>query len=442
MLKRFSLIKQLLIVFGILAILDVALLMPLVDYNMNAIIDKQMYNKLEEVQNSYAYFHSAPPGRMVAHSFSFIYNATTGAYDFDNNDNNSNLPDNIRMMLSALSSGALQSIVNDPHHRVIKDKRTYGQQTYYYRVSKNKNMNTYIVSLLSSDYSDDLVTSMQARIIYLQYGFLALSALVLILWVLSLINPLRKIKAYVDNIKNHTESTLNVKRKDEIGIVADAIVDMKEDIERQEKAKEEMIHNISHDLKTPIALIKTYSESVKDDIYPYGTKEASMDIILENADRLEHKVKTLLYLNRLDYIGSEEKALVPFDMKELIEHIVTQMNAMNDLQIETALDHVSFLGNSDHWRIAIENIIENAFRYAKSVIKITLHKDYLEIYNDGDPIEEDRLEDLFSPYVKGVKGQFGLGLSIVSKTAEMYGYKVTAVNREVGVSFIFTKQDH
>ena len=79
-------------------------------------------------------------------------------------------------------------------------------------VSKNKNSNTYIVSLLSSDYSDDLVTSMQARIIYLQYGFLALSALVLILWVLSLINPLRKIKAYVDNIKNHTEGTLNVKR--------------------------------------------------------------------------------------------------------------------------------------------------------------------------------------------------------------------------------------
>ena len=55
MLKRFSLIKQLLIVFGILAILDVALLMPLVDYNMNAIIDKQMFNKLEEVQNSYKY---------------------------------------------------------------------------------------------------------------------------------------------------------------------------------------------------------------------------------------------------------------------------------------------------------------------------------------------------------------------------------------------------
>lgn len=40
-----------------------------------------------------------------------------------------------------------------------------------------------------------------------------------------------------------------------------------------------MIHNISHDLKTPIALIKTYGQSVKDDIYPYGDKDSSMDII-------------------------------------------------------------------------------------------------------------------------------------------------------------------
>ena len=55
---------------------------------------------------------------------------------------------------------------------------------------------------------------------------------------------------------------------------ADALVTMKDELTRQEKAKEEMIHNISHDLKTPIATIKSYSESIKDGIYPYGTLEA------------------------------------------------------------------------------------------------------------------------------------------------------------------------
>ena len=89
----------------------------------------------------------------------------------------------------------------------------------------------------------------------------------------------------------------------------------------QESIKEEMIHNISHDLKTPIALIKTYSESVKDDIYPYGDKNSSMDIIIENANRLDHKVKSFLYLNRLDYLQGENKETEPFEIKETIEKV-------------------------------------------------------------------------------------------------------------------------
>ena len=63
-----------------------------------------------------------------------------------------------------------------------------------------------------------------------------------------------------------------------------------------------------------------------------------------------------------------------------------------------------------------------------------------QYYNDGDQIDEDTLPFLFDPYVKGVKGQFGLGLSIVSKIASLYDYQVQAKNNEVGVSFIFTKK--
>ena len=189
-------------------------------------------------------------------------------------------------------------------------------------------------------------------------------------------------------------------------------------------------------------MIKSYSQSVKDDIYPYGDKNSSMDVILENADRLEHKVKTLLYLNRLNYIGSEELELKSFHMKDLIEHIVAQMNNLNSLNIQTALEDALFVGDQEHWRIAIENIIDNASRYAKKYIRITLKNNELIIYNDGEPIEEDKIEDLFKPYVKGIKGQFGLGLSIAAKTADMYGYTIKAKNEKTGVSFIFKKYNH
>ena len=212
------------------------------------------------------------------------------------------------------------------------------------------------------------------------------------------------------------------------------------DIEKKNNSLQKTIVNISHDLKTPIALIQTYAQSIKDDVYPYGDKDSSIDVILENADRLEHKVKSFLYLNRLDYLQGEDNQLETFAIKELIEKIVLQMDLLKpEIRLETELEDVTFVGDEEHWRVAIENIIENASRYAKTLIKITLKEDYLEIYNDGEAIDEATLPYLFDPYVKGVKGQFGLGLSIVSKIASMFGYNVSAVNQEVGVCFIFQK---
>ena len=97
---------------------------------------------------------------------------------------------------------------------------------------------------------------------------------------------------------------------------------MKDELTRQEKAKEEMIHNISHDLKTPIATIKSYSESIKDGIYPYGTLEGSVDVILDNAQRLEDKVHNLLYLNRVEYLVTSDSEGVVTNMKEVVEEVV------------------------------------------------------------------------------------------------------------------------
>ncbi|MFQ9072887.1 MAG: histidine kinase dimerization/phospho-acceptor domain-containing protein, partial [Faecalibacillus faecis] len=135
-----------------------------------------------------------------------------------------------------------------------------------------------------------------------------------------MIKPLKQIRKYIEDIRNDEESELKINCKDEIGIVSDELIAMKEEINRQNEIKEEMIHNISHDLKTPIALIKSYSQSVKDDIYPYGDKNSSMDVIIENADRLDNKVRSLLYLNRLDFL-SNESTNNNVNMEELIEHI-------------------------------------------------------------------------------------------------------------------------
>ena len=83
-----------------------------------------------------------------------------------------------------------------------------------------------------------------------------------------------------------------------------------------------MIQNISHDLKTPIATIKSYGESIKDGIYPYETLEKSVDVIIEHADRLEKKVYSLIMLNKLGYLTDDGMAGDTLDMSAVINKAI------------------------------------------------------------------------------------------------------------------------
>lgn len=436
--KKFSLVQQLIFVLSIIALLMVLVLMPLVDYNLTSIIDNEMYEKLANeqdiVMNNSVSIHDLNK-RKSKLTYHLIYDVSSKTFTSSN----------IMGQYSAVTfyyslfGDDLEKLDRKPQQVSIQNKRDLNDETWYYMITR-LTQDEYLVSIQNSDYSNELINQLHNQIIYIQYGFFLLFAGVMILWVFSLISPLKKIKNYIDTIKERQESELHIDREDEIGIVSQALVDMKENLDKQEKIKEEMIHNISHDLKTPIALIQTYGQSVKDDVYPYGDKDSSMDVIIENANRLEHKVKSFLYLNRLDYLQGEENLEQSIPMKELIMKIVEQMDVFKpEIQLNTDLEDTVFMGNEEHWRVAIENIIDNASRYTTSMICITLKENYLEIYNDGEHIDEDKIPYLFDPYVKGVKGQFGLGLSIVSKIVKMYGYQVNVYNRDVGVSFVFEK---
>lgn len=439
MFKRFtrlSLIKQCLIIIVIISVLFAAILVPLIDYNLNSIVDEQMYDTLYESQIniSSSTSYADKKVRAVKH---LLYNVSENEIKCLSMEYDKDTPS---YLYNYVFGTDLKSIINSEDSS-LKNKKEVSDKSYYYLISK-LNDDYYIISLTTSDYSSDLISSLRNQIVYIQYIFVIAIALIIMLWVISLINPLKKIKNYIDSIKNNQDYSLNINRQDEIGQISLALKEMKKELDLQESIKEEMIHNISHDLKTPIALIKTYSESVKDDIYPYGDKNSSMDIIIENADRLDHKVKSFLYLNRLDYLQGENKEVKPFEIKETIEKVAKQLSLVHpNLNIELDLENICFVGEEEHWRVAIENIVENASRYANTVIKITLNKEGLEVFNDGEHIDEEKMEYLFKPYVKGVKGQFGLGLSIVEKTANMYGYDVKAYNLDNGVSFKFTKKN-
>ena len=310
-------------------------------------------------------------------------------------------------------------------------------ETLYYFYFQKFDKNMMIVTIADTGFSQLMRKSLLSGVVDILLIVMLLIFFILLFWVGSIIYPINQIKAYIDKIRKGQPAFMLVNRDDEIGLLANSVVAMQRELETQEKVKMEMLHNISHDFKTPIATIKSYAESIKDGVYPYDTLEKSVDVIYDNANRLEKKVQSLLLLNRFSYILDESSDIHEISMQDIINKTILGVKVIRpDMNIEVDLKEVFFMGNQESWRVVVENIFDNALRYAKSKITIILNEeDGLLIENDGPLLEESKINSFFKPYEKGETGQFGLGLSIVKRVCNVYGYEVTAFNQNDLVVF-------
>jgi two-component system sensor histidine kinase CssS len=313
---------------------------------------------------------------------------------------------------------------------------------YYYRTQRIDN-NRVVISLINESYAVNIENQLLRGIANTCAIVVSIAFVLILLWALSIIAPLQQIRVYIDKVRKGEEAQLHIDRGDEIGEMANEIVSLREKLKHQEDTKEEMIHNISHDLKTPIATIKSYAQSIKDGIYPYDTLEKSVDVIIDNADRLEKKVYSLLFLNRLDYMMDQARETdKTTDMAATIDTVVRSLKAIRpQIELVRDLQPAVFRGDEESWRIVVENLLENALRYAEKQIVITLREGELSVWNDGPALSQERMERLFKPFEKGTKGKFGLGLSICYKVCQAYGYNIDAENLEKGVIFRITVKE-
>ncbi|HZJ86584.1 MAG TPA: HAMP domain-containing sensor histidine kinase, partial [Erysipelothrix sp.] len=268
-------------------------------------------------------------------------------------------------------------------------------------VSINKiNDNSTIVSIMPIEYHNEYKTSLLNTFVYIIIMVIGAVFLLLLYWVGNIIHPLNQIKEYIQKRKNNEEATLNIDRQDEIGELAQALIDMQEELAFQERQKEEMLQNVSHDLKTPVATIKSYSEAIKDGIYPYETLEKSVDVIIEHAERLEKKIYSLLMLNRIDYMTHEElHTLEKIHLKPVLEDVLLSIKQIRpEIDIIPSVHSDLFYGEEEPWRVVIENLLDNAIRYAKTKVEIVLDDHYLSVYNDGEKVSEKRLNTFFKAY--------------------------------------------
>lgn len=349
------------------------------------------------------------------------------------------LKDEIRQK-TALNSSGTQDHTTTMYQR--GEEGTMAPTTYLYAITKLRD-GRFLISIMTENYRGQFRTSLVRSVVAVNIIFVSILFVLLIVWVGSMLIPLSQITAYIQKLKNdEKDAVLNVKRNDEIGEVAKALQDMEAELAKQNREKEEMIQNISHDLKTPIATIKSYGESIKDGIYPYETLEKSVDVIIEHADRLEKKVHSLIILNKMGYLLDNCEEGDTLDMNGVIDKALLSLRVIRpEIEfIRETEEGVKFHGEEEPWRIVIENLIDNALRYARTYIRITLRENELCVINDGSHIDPQKADALFRPYEKGTGGQFGLGLSIVNRVTSTYGYRVQAENLTEGVCFRIWKE--
>ncbi len=333
----------------------------------------------------------------------------------------------------------IKNIVNK-----IKDtqgKFKYDNQNYYYYKITSGDITK--IALTNDSYINETKEDILKAILPVVLFTFALISLILVVWSSIIVKKIEKLKNKVDNIDNEDYNhNIDFKIDDEIRSLGLAIEDMRISLKNQGEYRNQMYQNISHDFKTPLTVIKSYIEAVNDKV---EKPKNAFHIIEEQTNKLEQKVHSLLYLNKLDYLkDTKDIDIKVVDMKEILKEEIEKFKFQRkDLKFILETDKKSiYYGTVEHWETILDNLLGNFLRYADTKIKIIAKNNRLILYNDGPHIDTNLLEGIFTPFRKGIKGQFGLGLSIVKKTLNILGYDVVVKNEKKGVSFIISRDSH
>ena len=340
------------------------------------------------------------------------------------------------------TSSNLKEVINLSPNQILENingefgKFEYQKKTYYYNTLTDEH--SYKIAITNDNY----IRQMRADTLEALFPVLLITLLLMLAivawWSQSLAQKIRHLKEKVDNLDNDKyKDKYNYKVDDELKVLSEAIDDMKLTLHKQEEYKNQMYQNISHDFKTPLTVIKSYIEAIEDGV---EDEKDGLKIIKQEIKKLEIKVHSLLYLNKLTYFKDMEnyKSGV-ISIVDILENSVSKFKVTRpDIkwQIDILDKKTDFKGSNDMWEAIIDNILSNFIRYAKKEIKITVKNKRITFYNDGPNIDENILNDMFTPYKKGINGQFGLGLSIVKQTLSLLGYEVIAKNERNGITFI------
>ncbi len=238
-------------------------------------------------------------------------------------------------------------------------------------------------------------------------------------------------------------------------------IELEKDIEEKSKIDEmrkQFISDVSHELKTPIALIQGYAEGLIENV---NTDEENRrfysEVILDEANKMDKLVKQLLELMKLEY-GKREFDNKPFCICELIREVIRKnilIIEQNNIKIQNmCTDSVYVYADEFYIEQVLTNYLTNAIKHVKqrdnvkeiiisTNINIEKNKIRISVFNTGDNIKEENLQRIWNRFYKVDEsrnrqdGGTGIGLSLVKAIMNNYELDYGVINKENGVEFYF-----
>ena len=233
--------------------------------------------------------------------------------------------------------------------------------------------------------------------------------------------------------------------------------ELQKDIEKKtqiDEVRKDFLNNVSHELKTPIALVQGYAEGLKDNINDdEESRNFYCEVIMDEAAKMNQMVKKLLTLNQLEF-GNDQIAMERFDIVSLIHGVIQSSDILIKQKEGTILfdssEPVYVWGDEFKIEEVVTNYLTNALNHLDydKKIEIKVHQENgivrTSVFNTGNPIPEEDIDKIWIKFYKVDKartreyGGSGIGLSIVKAIMESMNQQCGVKNYDNGVEFWFT----
>jgi len=324
---------------------------------------------------------------------------------------------------------------------------------------------TFIFAMTSLQPVDEAVQMLEGYYVYLIIFVILLVILVSFYYSKKIAQPLLQINDTTNKIANLDFSeTISITSKDEIGTLAhnintlsktlhSYITQLQQDIEKEkqlENTRKEFISGVSHELKTPLSIMKSCISILEDGVAS-NKKDYYFKAMANEVDKMDRLIVDMLELAKFES-GTYKMKMDVFYIDQVIEYICEQLAldiTNKQLHVHKQLSDTRVVANQHRIEQVITNFITNAIRYTpeKKSIMISTIEDQERVKvcveNQGAHIAEEHLEKIWERFYRGdtsrmrSKGGTGLGLAISKNILELHESQYGVSNTEDGVLFFF-----